>query len=132
MIFIDTNFYVSLENKADSNHEKAKEILNSLIQKDPQFFTTTLILYETVTVISLRVGREAAIYFKDNFDPATRVLWLDKAIETKAWNLFRKIKDKDVSFVDCYSFALLGELMVREVLTFDKDFAKQGFQLLGL
>ena len=27
MIFIDTNFYVSLENKADSNHAKAKEIL---------------------------------------------------------------------------------------------------------
>ena len=132
MIFIDTNFYVSLENKADSNHKKAKEILIYLIPKNPQFFTTTLILYETVTVISLRVGREAAIYFKDNFDPATKVLWLDKAIETKAWSLFRKIKDKDVSFVDCYSFALLGELMVREVLTFDKDFAKQGFQLLGL
>jgi len=132
MIFIDTNFYVSLENEADSNHAKAKEIITSLIRANPQFFTTNLILYEAVTVISLRVGREAAVYFKDNFDPATRVLWLDKTIETKAWDLFKKVKDKDVSFVDCYSFALLKELGIKEVLTFDKDFAKQGFQLLGL
>lgn len=131
MIFIDTNFYVSLENKADSNHARAKEILTSLIPANPQFFTTNLILYETATVISLRVGREAVIYFKDNFDPATRVLWLDKSTETKAWDLFKKVKDKNISFVDCYSFALLRELGIKEVLTFDRDFAKQGFQLLG-
>src|SRR4030042_2597054 len=132
MIFIDTNFYVSLENKADSNHANAKEILASLVQKNPQFFTTNLVLYETVTVISLRVGREAAIYFKDHFDPATRILWLNRATETKAWGLFREIRNKNVSFVDCYSFALLKELEIKEVLTFDKDFAKQDFQLLGL
>ena len=131
MIFVDTNFYVSLENKADSNHEQAKEALTSLIPKNPQFFTTNLVLYETVTVLSIRVGREAAIYFKENFDPETRIFWLDKQTETKAWSLFKRIKDKDVSFVDCYSFALLEELEIKEVLTFDRDFAKQGFKLLG-
>src|SRR3989344_6775155 len=103
MIFVDTNFYVSLENKADSNHEQAKEALTSLIPKNPQFFTTNLVLYETVTVLSIRVGREAAIYFKENFDPETRIFWLDKQTETKAWSLFKRIKDNDVSFVDCYS-----------------------------
>ena len=48
-------------------------------------------------------------------------------IQEEALNLFRKIEDKDLSFIDCTSFTLMKKEGIRKALTFDAHFEQIGF-----
>ena len=48
----------------------------------------------------------------------------------RARHIFFRYRDKDFSFTDCTSFALMRELRIREALTTDKHFRQAGFQML--
>jgi predicted nucleic acid-binding protein len=54
-----------------------------------------------------------------------------EAIE-QAWALFRRFDDKEFSFTDCTSIALMRSLALREALAFDGHFTQAGFVELRL
>lgn len=43
---------------------------------------------------------------------------------------FRYNKDKKWSFTDCVSFALMKDLGIKEVLSFDHNFKEMGFRII--
>jgi uncharacterized protein len=45
------------------------------------------------------------------------------------WALFKKHSDKELSFTDCTSFALMKKLGLRQAFSFDDHFIQTGFQL---
>lgn len=123
MIFIDSSFYVSLLKKRDSNHGKAVDWWRSL-PDDAQKMTSQAILGEVLTVGSQRHDRQLTIAFVEEIRAGNTIIILETMpLVARAWEIFRKVTRKDVSWVDCYSSAIIEMYKIETVLTFDKDFA---------
>jgi uncharacterized protein len=58
------------------------------------------------------------------------VLWLTEALENAACRIFEKRADKDYSFTDCTSFALMDAEAIRNVFAFDEHFLQEGYNLV--
>ena len=121
MIFIDASFYLSLLNPKDNNHEKAIKIGQEY--EGEEYVTSQMVLGEVLTVGSQRFDKTLTIKFiEEVLKSRTRVV-LEKAELIKgAYNIFKKIRSKNVSWVDCYSFAIMEKLKIKKALTFDKHF----------
>lgn len=50
-----------------------------------------------------------------------------KALEDQAWEIFAHYDDKDFSFTDCTSFAVMRQLGITTVFAFDEHFEQFGF-----
>ena len=130
MIFVDTSAFVALRNPADPHHKKALEIALELDRQEADLTTSNYVLAETYTVISQKVSKEKSIAFKEDFDPRIRVIRIDEALEESAWSIFKVIKSKNVSYIDCTSFAVMKNYNISQAFAFDEDFEKAGFELL--
>ena len=124
MIFVDASFYVSLLKPTDSNHDNALAIAkeHGMAPK----LTSQAVLGEVATVGSQRFSKEATIAFIENIlhGMTTTVLFETHELVTRAWEIFKRVKSKNISWVDCYSRAIIEAYKIETVLTFDKDFKK--------
>jgi len=57
---------------------------------------------------------------------------VSRQLEEEAWRWLRGRDEREYSFVDATSFAVLRSLPIREALAFDGDFAAAGFSELRL
>ena len=121
MIFIDASFYLSLLNPKDNNHEKAIKIGQEY--EGEEYVTSQMVLGEVLTVGSQRFDKTLTIKFiEEVLKSRTRVVLEKPELIKGAYNIFKKIRFKNVSWVDCYSFAIMEKLKIKKALTFDKYF----------
>jgi len=80
----------------------------------------------------IRHSHAAAADFLDTIEgsEALRVEWIGPDRFHAGAAMFRKYKDKEWSFTDCVSFAVMRELRVRDACTTDHHFKQAGFMLL--
>lgn len=124
-VFIDASAYLSVLNKKDSNHKKALKISQELFESGGEFVTSNIVIYEVCTVLSLRIDKKLAFEFREALENSqTAIIYLNKEIENKAWEIFQKQTSKNVSFFDCTSFAVIENLGIKSVFSFDGDFRK--------
>lgn len=128
--FVDTSGFAALYLKRDLNHEKAKSIWKSLRNANASLFTTRDCAAETIILIRRRQGfNQAVICGDDLFESSVlEILYASPESDRKAWELFKKYSDKELSFVDCLSFVMMKELRISDVFTFDGDFKDVGFE----
>ena len=55
---------------------------------------------------------------------------IDRDRAERARAIFFRYRDKDFSFTDCTSFAIMRELRLRAALTTDRHFRQAGFDLV--
>lgn len=121
--FIDASAYLSLLVSSDNNHESAIKWSRRLANH--QYITSQAVLGEVLTVGSQRFDKTTTVYFVEEILKSTTLVVLEKQHLVKtAWKFFKKVKSKNISWVDCYSQAIIEELIIDEVFTFDKDFKK--------
>lgn len=134
-LFFDSNYYIGLSNLADPLHQKVSKTAIRLQQSEYTPIISNFIFLEVVTVVSQRVDRENATTLGNLLKNTIEIVRIDKVLEEKTWDLFKKIKQKDVSFVDCSTLALLKEKRIEKLVTFDsqfKKFSKQfGFSVIS-
>ncbi len=84
---------------------------------------------ETWTVLRRRAGRHVAVRFLDLLDEASqlRIEFAARELEEEALLWLRRHDEREYSFVDATSFALMRKLRIREAFAFDGDFAAAGF-----
>lgn len=125
MIFIDTSAYIAILNPNDSLHNQALNIVKEHLTKESQVMTSYAILGEVLTVGSIRYNRQAAIDFVTPLLKNTSHMVLESEdLLEKSFKVFKTIKDKNVGWVDCLSFAIIEEFNIKEVFSFDKAFKK--------
>lgn len=129
-IFIDSSAFIALANRKDSHHQKARKLSEKFLNRRNKFFVTNLILFESATMISMRVGKSQALKFIDNFPEHIKIIKLTDQLEETAWQTFHKIKDKKISVVDCLSFVVIEKYNFNKAFTFDTDFPKFGIEIL--
>ena len=92
-------------------------------------FTSSQVRGETWTFLRRRAGHGAAVDFLDAIErsPRLQVIWIDQDFETEALRWLRRHDEREYSFVDATSFALMRARKIRSALAFDGDFAAAGF-----
>ena len=125
MIFIDASAYLAIVMPFDSNRQKALRLSKTVFSKENNLITSNAILGEVLTICSQRHNRQASIDFvSDILKGKTNIVLENKELIEKSFDIFKTIKDKDVSWVDCYSFAIIEYYKVDKVFSFDRDFKK--------
>lgn len=127
MIFVDTSFWAAFNNKRDERHADSLALMRA--HGDAQLVTTNHVRGETWTLLRRRQGHGPAVQFLDatGRSPRLRVVHVPEGLETEAIRWLRRRDEREYSFVDATSFALMKSLRIREALAFDGYFSAAGF-----
>jgi len=127
--FLDTGAFLALADEDDRYHRAAQSIYTELLQSKPQLLTSNFVLSETYTLIRFRVSHSAAVEFMRRLDrTGIKALRVSEANEQTAKAIFMRYHDKDFSFVDCTSFALIDYHTLDHVFAFDAHFRQYRFK----
>lgn len=127
MIFIDTSFFVALRNRRDPRHEEAVALLR---QKERSVFVTSNhVRGETWTYLARKTNHSSAVAFLDSLEssPRVRIETVSPEQEAGAFRWLRRHDEREYSFVDATSFAVMESLRLTEAFAFDGDFVAAGF-----
>ena len=126
---MDTSAWYSFLNEKDEVHEQVLEIISS---KHYSLVTSNFIVAELLNLQVSRRMKHVALGFGRSLREKSDVIIVpvEPRDENEAWSLFEKYKDKDYSFTDCTSFALMKRIKGKKVLALDDDFREMGFLVL--
>jgi predicted nucleic acid-binding protein len=127
VIFADTSFWVAARLRRDAHHEDALALLETA--EGERLVTSNHVRGETWTFLRRKDGHGTAVAFLDMLAATTRidVISVDDGLEAQALRWLRRHDEREYSFVDATSFALMRSLRIKEALAFDGDFAAAGF-----
>lgn len=127
MIFVDTSFWIAIRTPRDAHHGAATGLLRA--HGDRPLVTTNHVRGETWTFVRRRAGRAAAVRFLDDLERSPRIdlVTVDGDLEREALRWLRRRDEREYSFVDATSFAVMRERGIGEAFAFDGDFAAAGF-----
>jgi predicted nucleic acid-binding protein len=126
VIFVDTSFFYALASTADADHERVREVFETIDPKRlPDLcLTTNHVVAEAVTLARSSSGHDDAVQLGERLYAETlaRIHWTTPEEEREAFAYFKKHRDKEYSFVDCVSFVVMHAGGIMEALTLDADF----------
>jgi len=135
VLFIDTPAFLALANDRDNYYKAAQHFLIDMQNgkfRPTRLITSDYIVGETLTRIRFKVGHAQAVNWGQNIHSSKiiELLRVDKNIYEDALVIFEKYNDKQLSFTDCTSFALMKSMGINDAFTFDEDFRKMGFNIM--
>jgi len=129
-LFVDTAGWTMLADENDPQHRTARTFRDDWLASAGMLVSSDFVMDETLTLIRVRLGLDAAERWWDQVEGSPRVRWewIDPARAEKARHWFFRWRDKDFSFTDCSSFVVMKERRIRAALTNDHHFAQAGFE----
>ena len=131
-VLVDTSAFHALENAGDvTEHEVARRVADGLEEDRAVLVTTDYILDETYTLLRQVLGHSTAVAFGHELrQGGIEIVQVGELLQRDAWGIFEKYGDKDFSFTDCTSFALMRSIGLELAFTFDRHFQQFGFRTL--
>jgi predicted nucleic acid-binding protein len=124
----DTSGVVAFIRTSDAHHEAAIANMKLLEREQGRIILTNFIISEVYILLLARVSSQAARRFlRENPIKPERVTELD---EIKAKEILLHYTDKDFSYVDATSFAVMERLGIDTAFTFDLHFRQYGWKQL--
>jgi len=127
LIFVDTSFWVAAHMRRDAHHDEALRLLTR--ERGERLVTSNHVRGETWTFLRRRSGHASAVAFLEMLAATRRVdvVLVEPDVENRALRWLRQHDEREYSFVDATSFALMRSLRLRNAFAFDGDFAAAGF-----
>lgn len=129
--FVDTSGWAELADRTLLFHSLAVSAFDDVWNQGGRLISTNLILIELTALLTspLRMPKAQQIQLIGDLqaDSSVEIVFVDTALETAAWGLWRTRPDKDWSLVDCASFVLMQRKRLTEALTTDHHFDQAGF-----
>ena len=124
MIFVDTGAWFAAV-PSDPDHSAASRWLAG--NTEP-LLTTDYVVDETLTLLRVRGERTRALLLGEGFFNArlAEIYTLGEADIALAWEVFKRFDDKDWSFTDCASKAVIERLGIQQAFAFDHHFEHFG------
>jgi predicted nucleic acid-binding protein len=125
MIFVDTSAWYASVVPTDPNHAAATAWLAA---NRETLLTTDYIADETLTLLRMRQQTDRALALgKEFFEGDLAVFHLLSEDEIReAWHIFSRFHDKEWSFTDCTSKAVIERLSLAGAFAFDRHFHQFG------
>jgi predicted nucleic acid-binding protein len=127
LIFADTSYWIALFDRKDQNHKCSVKLSVGL--KSSRIIVSDFVVFETITFLNTSVKNHSLamlfldfIYEQDNIE----VIEIGSELKEKSLQVFKDYYDKDFSFTDCSSFALMAFLSIKNAVSFDKHFSQIG------
>lgn len=131
-ILVDTGAWDAIADSGDVNHESALLYRDKIVGQ-ARLIVTNYVLDELYTLLLMNIGYRRTVTLKCKLDILVEmgildVVWVSKEIEVEAWTIFERFnKDKQWSFTDCVSYAVMKRYGITEVFAFDHHFDQMGF-----
>ena len=132
IVFVDSLYWIALINPKDQWYSvtvEAKKRYGSA-----KFVTTEAVLIEVLNYFSTYGARFRFISSQVTRaildDPDIEVLPINSSLFLSGLNLDEQTLDKGYSMVDCISMMAMKNRDISEVLTHDKHFSQEGFNIL--
>ena len=131
-MFVDTAAWVAAADSRDTAGAAVRKARDQWLSSGGVLTTTDYVIDETLTTIRFRLGLDAAEAWWLQIDGSARlrIESIDEPRRERARALFFRYRDKDFSFTDCCSFAVMRELRIRRVLTLDRHFRQMRFEVV--
>jgi uncharacterized protein len=127
-VFLDSGAYIGVADRSDQHHNEATAILGRVFRDRHPLFTTNAVVIESHALILSRVGIEAAMQFLRSMDGGySTVVRCRASDEARAKEIIFQYDDKDFSFTDALSFAVMERLGISQAFAFDRHFTQYGF-----
>nr|MDO8087077.1 PIN domain-containing protein [Candidatus Sigynarchaeum springense] len=129
-LFIDSGPIIARINDKDPDHQLVQKQLRDIKDKRLDFgflYTTNYIIDEAVTHVLYSTKRhDMAVKVLDLVESSgiIHVLWIDRDVEKRAREIFRKYADQRFSLTDCTSFAIMEQNEITHAFTFDEQHFK--------
>jgi len=132
VVFVDTAGWMATVDGADPRHAACGTARDDWLRQGGLLLSTDYVMDETLTLIRMRLGIDAAEQWWQLVEASPRVRWeaVDAERAEKARRWFFRWRDKSFSFTDCTSFVVMRELRIASALTTDRHFAQAGFDIL--
>lgn len=129
IVFVDTGARVAIADRNDQYADEASQLYKNLILKREHLLTTDLVLVETYNLLSQTIGSKTTVSFGNKLKsiPFLKIISITSSDWERAWKILEKYSDKDFSFTDCTSFALMDRLKIKTAFSFDAHFTQYGF-----
>ncbi len=130
-LFVDTSAWLALGDRNDQYHKEALARSASIKKQKIELVTSDYIFDESITIIRYRMSHRAAVTFGNSLMGSTivKITGITDEERSKAWKLFSRYDDKELSFTDCTSFVLMKKLGIQKAFTFDDHFRQLGFEV---
>jgi predicted nucleic acid-binding protein len=124
--FVDTSFWIALQSDRDQNHVAADALTD---QELGPLITTHHVVGETWTFMRKWSGHAGAVEALQRIRgvPTLTIVHVDSEEVQDAWRWLNRRDEREYSFVDATSFAVMRRRRIREALAFDGDFTAAGF-----
>lgn len=116
-----------MRNRRDGRHHDAGALLRQYAER--VLVTSNQVRGETWTYLRRRAGHVAAVAFLDALEssPRIQIIPAEGSHERAALRWLRQHDEREYSFVDATSFALMRAHRLRDAFAFDSDFTAAGF-----
>ncbi len=131
-IFIDTGAWCAIEDKRDVHHVEAL-LFKEEIAGTCMLVTTDYVLDEAYTLLLLNIGYKGTVDFHDKIEQMAdagilNIVHISQTLADETWKVFERFNiDKEWSFTDCSSFAVMKQLEIDEAFVFDHHFEQMHF-----
>jgi predicted nucleic acid-binding protein len=128
-LFVDTSAWYAYLNRKDPGHAA---VAAALAPWEGRIVLTDYVFDELMTLLRMRIGHEAAVRVGELLRSGEVGVLANVEPEDfeRAWRQFRREKDKQYSFTDCTSFAVMRRLGIRTAAALDVHFQQAGFEVL--
>lgn len=131
-LFVDTPYWIACINPQDHSHQQVMDLQPTIRQT--RLLTTKVILIELLTFFSAYNSQTRQIAINVVWailtDPNIEVVPHTHEIFLSALGLYEEKASEGYSFVDCISMMVMRDRGLTDVLTCDRHFAQEGFNIL--
>ena len=128
-LFVDTSAWYAFMNRRDPDHFAVADVL---AEWEGRLLFTDYVFDELVTLIRVRVGHDLAVRAGSALrcGDLAMLVAVEPRDSEKAWQQFCRESDKEYSFTDCCSFAVMRRLRLSHAAAVDAHFRQAGFNSL--
>jgi predicted nucleic acid-binding protein len=117
-VFVDSSAFYALADRDDNHFSHAQAIQQRLIADRAAWFTSNFIVGEAHALILNRLSIETGLSFLDIIERSgISVIRARAADEARAKEIIRQYRDKDFSYVDALSFAIMERSGISDAFT---------------